>query len=425
MVKEVSEKRRLLGNMASLFTLQGANYLLPLITLPYLVRVLGPEKFGLIAFAQAFIQYFVVLTDYGFNLSATREVAVNRDNPVKVGEIISSVLLIKLILMLLGALVLCVLVYSISTFYSHAELFLVVYLSVIGNTLFPTWLFQGLERMRDITWMNVIARLITTAGIFLFIHDPSDYLLAAGIQSLPVLLAAVPAWWVLGTKKGYKLIWPNIKSMRRHIVSGWHVFLSTAAVNVYTSSNTFVLGLIAGPVAVGYFSAGNKIVQAVQGLLTPVTQTLYPHISGLAHKSQDAALAFIRKVLRGMAVGGLALSLLLFFASKPIVLLVLGQQYDATVSILEWLSFLPFIIALSNVYGIQTMLTLGMNKIFSRILVASAAVNLILVLPLAWRFAGEGAAMSMLITEIFVTSTMALVLHVRGIHLYKNISEAM
>ncbi len=404
MVKQGSDRRRLLGNMASLFTLQGANYLLPLITLPYLVRVLGPEKFGLIAFAQAFIQYFVVLTDYGFNLSATREVAVNRDNPVKLGEIISSVLLIKLILMLLGALILGIFVFTIPMFHSHAELYLVVYLTVIGNTLFPTWLFQGLERMRDITWMNVAARLITTAAIFLFIHDPLDYLLAAGIQSLPVLLAALPAWWVLGTKNGYSLILPNIKSIRGHIVSGWHVFLSTAAINVYTSSNTFVLGLIAGPVSVGYFSAANKISGAILGLYQPINQTLYPHISILFLRSKDQAILFIRKIIKKYIVFGFVATLLTFVFAKRIVLILLGTNYMESVPILKCLAFLPLIITFGHLFGGLTMLPLGMKSVFSRIVFISMLVDLILILPLIYTFGALGPAITTLCAEVCVSS---------------------
>ncbi|MHB8367209.1 MAG: flippase [Acidithiobacillus sp.] len=420
----MSDRKRLLSNMASLFTLQGANYVLPLVTLPYLVRVLGPEKFGLIAFAQAFIQYFVVATDYGFNLSATRDVAVHRDDPEKLGEIVSAVMSIKVTLFFAGALLLSLLVAFIPTFHTHWALYLIVYLTVMGATLFPTWLFQGLERMRDITWMNMGTRLLTTAAIFIFIHDPQDYVIAAGIQSVPVLLAAVPAWTVLRNARRISWRIPRFNSIRDQLHSGWHVFLSTAAINVYTSSNTFVLGLIAGPVAVGYFSAANKVVQAVQGLVTPVTQTLYPHISILASQSHDAALAFIRKVLRYIALGGLTLSAGLLLAAAPVVHLVLGDQYNASITILQWLALLPFIIALSNVYGIQTMLTLGMNRTFSRILMASAALNMTLIFPLSWRFAGDGAAMSMLITEMFVTITMALILHQRGIHLYRSISGA-
>lgn len=421
----MSDRKRLLGNMASLFTLQGANYLLPLVTLPYLVRVLGPEKFGLIAFSQAFIQYFVVATDYGFNLSATREIAVHRDNPEKLGEIVSAVLTIKVALFLAGALILAALVASIPTFHAHWTLYLIVYLTVMGATFFPTWLFQGLERMKDITWMNMGARLITTACIFIFVQNTHDYLIAAGIQSVPVLLAAIPAWLVLRRKQDISWRIPSRESLHNQLNSGWHVFLSTAAINVYTSSNAFVLGLIAGPVAVGYFSAANKVVQAVQGLLTPVTQTLYPHISTLAAQSHEAALAFIRRILPYIAVVGLVFSSGLLVAAAPIVHLVLGDQYDASIPILQWLALLPFVIALSNVYGIQTMLTLGMNQTFSRILIASAALNALLIFPLSWRYAGMGAAMSMLITEIFVTVTMAVVLHKRGINVYRSVAGAL
>jgi len=418
-----SDRRRLLGNMASLFTLQGANYALPLVTLPYLVRVLGPEKFGLIAFAQAFIQYFVVATDYGFNLSATRDVAIHRENPQKLAEIIIAVMTIKIVLALLGAMILAALISVVPTFRQYWSLYAVVYLTVLGATLFPTWLFQGLERMRDITWMNVGARLITTASIFALVRSPKDFVVAGAIQSLPVALAAIPAWVVLFRSHRTRLHRPRPPVIWEQLKNGWHVFLSTAAINAYTSSNTFVLGLIAGPVAVGYFSAANKLVQAVQGLLTPITQTLYPHISALAGRSRVSALAFIRKVLKWLAPASFAVSVLVLSAAEPLVRLVLGGEYGPSVSVLAWLAFLPFIIALSNVFGIQTMLTFGMNRLFSRILIASAGLNVLLIVPLAWRFGADGAAMSMLCTEIFVTSSMAWMLHRRGINLYLPLRE--
>jgi PST family polysaccharide transporter len=415
----LTDRRRLLRNMGSLFTLQGVNYILPLLTLPYLVRVLGPEKFGIIAFAQAFVQYFVVATDYGFNLSATRDVAVHRDDAERLGQIVSAVMAIKLALLLAGAIILSALVSTIPEFRHEWSLYLVVYVAVIGTTLFPTWLFQGLERMREITWMNMAGRAITTASIFIFVRGPQDFVIAAGLQSAPVLIAAVPAWLAMRKTGTVRWITPGKRAITEQLEHGWHVFLSTAAINVYTSSNTFVLGLIAGPVAVGYFSAANKLIQAIQGLMTPITQTLYPHISKLAAQSKDRALGFIRKMLRYLALVGIGISLAVLVGAGPIVHLVLGQRYNHAVVILRFLAFLPFLIVLSNVYGIQTMLTLGMNKTFSRILVTSAAFNFIIVIPLTWRFAADGTAISMLATEIFVTITMGVILHLRGVDLYR------
>jgi len=413
----MSDRKRLLSNMASLFTLQGANYVLPLVTLPYLVRVLGPEKFGLIAFAQAFIQYFVVATDYGFNLSATREVAVHRNNPQKLGEIISAVMAIKTLLALAGAAILGAFTLMVPTFHQQWPLYLVVYLTVAGATLFPAWLFQGLERMRDITWMNMATRLLTTAAIFIFVHNPQDYVLAAAIQSLPVLLAAVPAWWVL--RKARSITWqlPQSKAMHVQIKSSWHVFLSTAAINVYTSSNTFVLGLIAGPVAVGYFSAANKVVQATVGLLSPISQTIYPHIAQIAIRSREETINFIRKSLFYMSTFGLALSAILFIWASAVIRIVLGDSFLPSVPILQWLSLFPFILALNNIYGMQTLLPLGLKKLFTKSVAISATVDIILLYPLVSSYGADGAAITMLTTEIVLFGIYTVFHYSNGIYL--------
>ena len=135
-------KKRLIENFCSLSILQVLDYFLPLITLPYLVRILGPEKFGLIAFAQSLIVYFLVLTNYGFNLSATREISINREKEEKVSEIFSSVMIIKFLFGVLSFVILILMLFFIPKFGSNWLIYIFSFGIILGNILFPVWFFQ-------------------------------------------------------------------------------------------------------------------------------------------------------------------------------------------------------------------------------------------------------------------------------------------
>ena len=237
------DKKRLLSNFISLSVLQGANYILPLITLPYLVRVLGPEKFGLIMFAQAFIQYFVILTDYGFNLSATREISIHRENKGKVSEIFSSVMTIKFILMIVSIIILSVVIFSFEKFRNDWGIYFLTFGMVAGQVLFPVWFFQGMERMKYITFLNILAKLIFTVAIFVFIHEASDYIYVPLINSLGFIVAGILAMWIVfrNFKVSFKL--PCFYDIKYQLSDGWHLFVSTVGVSLYRSADTVILGL--------------------------------------------------------------------------------------------------------------------------------------------------------------------------------------
>jgi len=415
----ISKSKILIGNISSLFVLQAANYIFPLITLPYLVRVLGPDKFGLYIFAQIFIQYFIIFTDYGFNYTATRQVSIERDNIEKCSEIFSAVMLIKLGLTIISFGLLTAIIFIFPKFGSDWLLYYSAFLLVVGNAIFPQWLFQGMERMKYIAIINIIIRTLATAALFIFIQSESDYILAVLIVSLSSVLIGLIG--LIGAVVLFHLTpaVPSLSLIKQFLIDGWSLFISTAAISLYTISTIFVLGIFSSNTVVGYFGAAEKIVRAARGLIGPITQAIYPHISAIVSKSKNEAVVFLRKTLRWMSLGSFVLSAGLFFMAETIVTLGLGPDYKESVILIRIMSLLPFIIALSNVSGVHTMLAFGFNKTFSRVVISAGLLNTVLIFPLVILYQAEGAAVAIMISELFVVTAMFINLGRKGINLFR------
>lgn len=405
---DTAEKKRLVGNIFSLGVLQGANYVLPLFTVPYLVRVLGPEYYGLLAFATATIAYFVLITDYGFNLSATRQISIHRDDKGKVNEIFSTVMIIKIALMLLSFGLMSLLVFSFEKFSQHWEVYVISFGIVIGQVLFPVWLFQGLERMKYITYLNIGAKAFFTLCIFLFVKEREDYLLVPFLTAMGFLVAGVWSLYLVKKEFNIRFVWQTKATLKFQLAEGWHVFFSSMAISLYTISTTFILGLFTNNSIVGYFAAANKIVQAVKSLYTPVSQAIYPLISKKIHEDKQAGLMFIYKTTLIVGIGMFLISSVLFLSAESVVNLLLGEQYQQSVLLLQIMAFLPFVIALSNIFGIQTMLNLGYKREFSFFVVITAISGLGLALILTPLYDAIGVSVAMLIVEILITFMLGL-----------------
>lgn len=413
-------RQRLIGNVAALYLLQGLNYVIPVVTLPYLVRTLGVQAYGVIAFAQAFAQYFSVLTDYGFNFSATRYIAKNRTERESVAKMFWCVMFIKMILLCSGCLVLAVVLEWSSRFNSQALFFVIAYLSVIGSALYPQWYFQGMEQMKQISLVTGSARVITSAMLFIFVHSSADALTALGVLSAAPLLAGIIGFVVAYRDLRPAFYRPTIQELREVMIDGWHLFISTAAISLYTNTNVFLVGLIAGEEQAGYFSAAEKLIRAFTGLLGPITQAFFPHINMLVSEGRERALVFIRKALNLTASLSLLPSFTMIFFSGPIAHLLFGKNAAGSIPILPWIAPLPFLITVTNALGIQTMLSFGLDKQFSRILVSAGILNVVLAFPLIHLAAAKGAAISLLTTEIAVTIAMIIVLDQQKIYLFRK-----
>lgn len=369
----------------------------------------------MISFAQAFVQYFVLLTDYGFNLSATRQISIHREDKDRVSEIFSSVILIKLLLASLSFLIFGLLVFSFDKFRDEWLVFLLTFGIVAGYALLPGWFLQGMESMRHLAKINILSKVILTSSIFIFITAEKDYIYVPLINSLAVILAGLTGLWIVMTRFSVGIKVPTAIEIKRELKEGWHVFISTIAASLYTISNTFILGLFTNNTIVGYFSAGEKLVRAMVGLIDPFGQALYPYISKLASESRERALVFVRKVVKIVSVPTFLISLTLIIFAPEISHIILGRQYEESIPVIRILSFLPFIIGLSYIFGVQTMLNFGFKIIFTRILIIAGLINILMALMLVTPLQQIGICLANLITEIFVTTSMFIYLQRNGI----------
>jgi len=406
--------RLILKNAASLLLIQGASFLLPLVTFPYLVRVLGPESFGAMNFAAAITAYGALLADYGFNLSGSKLIAEARNDQNEINRIFWSIMSAKLLLAVIALALLLMACELAPPLQKIKGLVLAATPAILGAVLFPGWLLQGLERMSLTSFAAIGAQSLVIPFTFWLVHSPLDTPIAVFIRtSAPALAGATLLLWLTktGVIRWRPLSWRNTYEA---LADGWHVFISSAAINLYTTSNQVILGFLCGTAQVGYFVAADRIRAAAQGLAGVLSNAVYPRVAAMMKTQRREAfrLAFRLMLIQGTTT--FAGGVILWFASPYIVRLLMGPAFEASIPVLRWLAFVPFVVSLSNVFGIQLMLPLGLTKPFSRTLMASAVINFFLFVPLSLVSGASGGAAAMLLTECFVSVAMAIYLRSKG-----------
>jgi len=395
-------RKRLTENFLSLSVLQALNYLLPLITLPYLVRVLGPEKYGLISFAQAFIGYFVILTDYGFNLSATREISINRENEEKVSEIFSSVMIIKFLLGILSFFILGLILLFIPKFKNDWIIYLFTFGTVLGNILFPVWFFQGMENMKWITILNVIARGIFTVLIFVFVHKESDYLNVAIINSLGLIIAGIISLIIVFKNFKIKFILPKLESIKNQLKEGWHIFIAQVAISGYTYSRTFAVGLFTNNTITGYYAIAEKLMNVIQTFpLGSITQSLYPRISKIYTENKQKAINLMKRFQKFTILVYLIWLPIIYFLSPLLIKIIAGEPYPEVILAFRLLLLAIFFIN-ANAFRVNFLLISGRDNIYSKIHIIMGIIGLFLTFLMTYFFSFVGTATSIIIISFFV-----------------------
>lgn len=407
------EKKQVFSNVVSLSFMQAANYLIPLVAIPYLVRVLGDDRFGLVMFAQAFIQYFIILVDFGFELTATREISVHREDKQKVTEIFSSVIYIKLLLLILSFLVMNAVVFSFKQFSGEWELYYLSFGMVIGQILFPVWYFQGIERMKYIMYFNVLAKTIFTVLIFFTIFGPEDYKLYAVINSSGFIFAGLAAFIVALSMNRFAFVKPAMQLIMELLRKTRDVFISNVGISLYMTSTTFLLGVVTGRNdLVGFYAVAEKTVRGLRYIVSPVTQALFPYLSKrFAGENKKESILVLKKLMLYLTpVLLLCIFGILFFTEK-IVWILTGNFNPRTIIDIRIISLILLVGTFNNVLGVLGMLNLGMEKQFRNNVLMSGLFNTVFCIVASCFLLDLGASISVVATEIFLLALLYMNIH--------------
>ena len=399
MLKLDREIKVLISNFISLSSLQLVSMILPLITLPYVLRVLGFENYGIVVLAISLINYFKSLTDYSFAYTATRDIAIFRNSKRKLNIIYTKVMMIKSFFLLLSFIIILLVVLSVPKFYLHKEIYAIVSLVLIGQVLFPDWFFQGIEKMKYITIINLFIKVFFTLSIFIFIKNEEDYWIYALLQSLGFVFSGILGQYVLVKRYGLRLVPIKIRYLKQSIVENFSIFINQFFPTLYNNTTILLLGLISGNTLVGIYDSIRKIIELLNVSIGIMSRVIFPYLS----RKKDSFNIYKKY----MTYIGLLFVLIPIVFNK-IIFYYLNVSYEYSLTVLTILSIGVFGFTLNNIYGVNYFIIHRKDKVVMKNTIYSSIVGLILSFPLIYFFGIIGAAINLTFTRVLMGGSIYL-----------------
>lgn len=395
---------RLFRNTAALYLIQIANLGLPLISFPYLARILRPDGWGPILFAQSLAFWLALLLEYGFNLFATRLIASVRDSREERAKAVSAILGAQSYLLVAVLFCATIAYLSVPLFRASPHLLALAVVYAVGLGMSPTWYFQGVERLRAAATVEVLLRAGATVAIFLLVRAPADGWIVLAIHSVSAF-----CWVSIGWSWTYREIQFNRPDVRNGLLvlkKASSLFALRSFAGAYMQASPFILGLMAASPTVAFFAGAERLVRAANALLQPLSQAIYPRLSYLAGRDAEASSRLLKITLILMVGLGGCLGVGIFFTAPVVVPILLGEGYEPAIPILRALSVLPPIVALATVLGVQWALPAGFDRPMFMFVAAGAVVSVLSAGLLVPRFGGMGMATAVVLAELTVLGSL-------------------
>jgi PST family polysaccharide transporter len=393
-------KGKLISNSLFMMVLQAAQMLVPLILMPFIINKFGIDGFGLLSFATAICMFINVICDYGFNLTATRCVAVNIDNPTMINQIFNTTISAKVILLTITGLIYISTVFIIDEFRNDWQIYCLSFGIVIGNVLFPLWLFQGFQSFRFITILNIVVKIAFTVIIFFVVNDKSDIYKVPLYISLGYIVPGLIAFIYAKRKYHIKLNFPEFYQLKNAYKESWHIFISRIAVFSYTSINIIFLEIFTSTAIVGYYAVASRIISAISSVVGMINQVLFPYLSRVWQYEKKMYFKKLKSFSIILVMLMFSIVLFIQLTSPYIVNILTGEKNELSVTLMRVLSLALILMPLGGLFT-QSFVTQGKHSLVTLVTLKTTAVNFILIFLLTPLYGAYGMAASVCFVQLF------------------------
>ncbi len=401
--------------MVSVGVLQVANYLIPFLVLPIISRILGATLFGSVSYAQNIISYLTLLVNFGFEYSATRQIALAGENKEAKRRIFWAVLSVKALLLLLSFAILAILPLFIPRITADPALYIYTALINIGIVLFPTWYLQGEQQMDKMAWANFFIKLLGAALVLLLVREASAYRLYPLLLSVASILVGGCALIYVIRHFGLGGFVCTRASLREVVSPSWPIFLNNLFGSLYTTVNMTLLGIYVADNIVGYFSAAQKLVMAlIMVVVLPVSISVFPEISRRFEESKESGIAFLKRAMLYAGSAAAVVSLATYLVAPLAIRIVYGADFTPAVQILRWLSPIPFLVMTATLLTIQGLYGIGLQRYAPWVGFTLAVVCITMNMILIPRMGVAAVCISWVVAEVLECLLSGTILFIKG-----------
>jgi polysaccharide transporter, PST family len=376
----------------------------PLLTIPWLARVLGPAGWAPVLLAQGLAAWLLLVLEFGFDLSGTRAVARARATGTELAEVVSGVQGARLLLVAATIPLVAAVLLLVPALRSDPRLVAWALAFAVLRGFNPLWFFQGMERVHGAVLVDITTRTAAAAGVFVLVQSPGDGWKVLALQAVMAGLALLILTRTMHRHLAFHR--PQLSSALATLRQGSTMFACRASSGLYMQANTLILGAMAPPLTVALFGGAERIVRAAVNLLQPLTQAFLPRLSWMQAVDARGADTTVRWSLLGVGLLGALLGASAWLGAPILVQVILGRGYEGAVPVLRTLAILPPLVAVNTVLAIYWAIPLGRERAFLGAILAAGAVNVALAVMLVPRHGAGGMATAAAAAEVVIFAVL-------------------